>query len=109
MASWGLLPWCRLHLPGVDYVVVVDVLGRTIVLLIETPLVFLELTEKKSHDGDISPVACLLLGPTCPRRSSRRRRRLGGGGCSCRCGASRAQRVMVVPVLFRTSRFVYNH
>jgi hypothetical protein len=92
LASWGLLPWCRLHLPGVVHVAVVGVLGHTVVLLIETSLVFLKLKEKKKLT-----MVGLLLGPPRPRRSSRRRHRIGGGGCSCRCGASRAHRVIVVP------------
>jgi hypothetical protein len=76
VASWGL-PWCCLYLPGVVYVVVVGVLGHTVVLLTETPLVFLKLKEKKRSSP--SPVAGL-LGPPRPHRSSRRHRRLGGGG-----------------------------
>jgi hypothetical protein len=61
---WGLLRWCRLHLPDIVHVVVV---GHTIFLLVETPLVFLELKEKeKKFTMEVtspSPVAGLLLGP----------------------------------------------
>jgi hypothetical protein len=46
VVSWGLLPWCHLHLPGVIHVVVVGV--------IETSLVFLKLKEKNKSQWLVS-------------------------------------------------------
>jgi hypothetical protein len=39
VASWGLLPWCCLHLSGVTYVMDVGVLWRVnciVILLVDT-------------------------------------------------------------------------
>jgi len=50
VALWGSLLWCHLCLPSIIHIVVVGVLlgvGHTVVLLIETSLVFLKLKEKK--------------------------------------------------------------
>jgi hypothetical protein len=50
VASWWSLLCCRLRLPSIVHVVVVGVLlgiGHTVVLLIETSLVFLKFKEEK--------------------------------------------------------------